>query len=464
MDHFTSEKGLNPNGYPVLWDGVPIRWERSPLQNEIRYRENINTVYKFPVKSSLSNNKVLKNSWNSEDEAETFPLPLKKNVNIPCLPDGEEITYVISPNLSSPSSPLKKFIIKSFGVILYHKTEGVYLSSGLRYLIHLRRDSYGYIDFLRGNWKTDEDVVDLFKRMTPDEIQRINQTLDFDLLWDDLWFDKTSFIYKKNKLRAKAKYVAISSKLNELVERIDLSPRSLEKNKWGFPKGKKEPSESSMGCALREFSEETRINKKHLSLTYDITTKQHQTVYEEYTGSDGKRYSTLYYVAETYSTYIPPKLVQNNLRDPTISDEASDLRWVTLDEARELITEDRVSLLESVEASILSGMITTTKPWFPPSTPDYDSLENFLVDHPRRPSFNRGFSSPFLLNERSDNLENTSRTSQTSQKELESFSSRKFIKIFDFQSQKESKGRLHKWEMFTSRVSLLKEENKTRRS
>jgi 8-oxo-dGTP diphosphatase len=96
---------------------------------------------------------------------------------------------------------------------------------------------------------------------------------------------------------------------------------------WSFPKGKVEPGESEEECALREVEEETGLRctlREELSAT-------------SYTDGKGR-----------------PKRVRYWLMEPVAGElayrhEVDEARWVSLDEARTLLTYQRdISLLDGL--------------------------------------------------------------------------------------------------------------------
>lgn len=97
---------------------------------------------------------------------------------------------------------------------------------------------------------------------------------------------------------------------------------------WTFPKGKADDGESDEDCALREVREETGL---HCRLEDELAST-------EYVDSRGR-----------------PKRVRWWLMAPTAddgftpNDEVDELRWVTPQEAAQLLSYDRdVALLEAV--------------------------------------------------------------------------------------------------------------------
>ena len=76
-----------------------------------------------------------------------------------------------------------KLPITSYGIIVFKKT-----SEGLKYLMIRRRNSFGYIDFIRGKYDLDdfEYIYNTILMMTVKE-QNDLLTHTFEELWSDLW-------------------------------------------------------------------------------------------------------------------------------------------------------------------------------------------------------------------------------------------------------------------------------------
>jgi 8-oxo-dGTP pyrophosphatase MutT (NUDIX family) len=103
-------------------------------------------------------------------------------------------------------------------------------------------------------------------------------------------------------------------------------------------------------CAIREFSEETRIP------VTDIKVVQKPPFIENFRGSNGKTYSTHYYLAEI-PTVIYPEIYDTPqcIRKSTVSEEASQVRWIDLDQASKLLNPRRYAILQSAVEQI-SGL------------------------------------------------------------------------------------------------------------
>lgn len=237
-------------------------------------------------------------------------------------------------------APKKNETIHSYGLITYSKTqEGVIV-----FLLYQRRDTYEYIEFIRGLWSK-ANVPKKFNAFTKKELSRVrNHT--HDELWDDFYVCKDYKTYK-DFAKPREKYNSIRA---HIPTYIDTAIPSLEDTPWGFPKGKKNGhQEDNISCAAREFEEETRFATSSFTFYPEISFK------EEFIGSNGKNYSSTYYLAYSPSQTTPKYIETNNhIRPHSISEEAADLKWVTFEEACELLDERKIVILKNVMAQIQS--------------------------------------------------------------------------------------------------------------
>ncbi|MCA9750219.1 MAG: NUDIX domain-containing protein [Romboutsia sp.] len=242
----------------------------------------------------------------------------------------------------SQKSTSKKWFsepITSYGLVLYTIS-----NKEILFLLYQRRDSFEYMDFLRGVWRNVGQLPALFSSMTTKERKRIRE-YTFDELWDDLWIEHNSKIYIDGYSRGKRKYDSIKDKIPNL---LDTTKSHIEEPPWGFPKGKKNSQyEKDLDCALREFQEETRLIRGLINI------ENYTPISENFKGSNGKAYATHYYIASTKNPIYPEKIqTPNGIRKDAVSEEASDIKWYTYNEAIELLNPQRRSLLKEVYDTI----------------------------------------------------------------------------------------------------------------
>lgn len=233
----------------------------------------------------------------------------------------------------------RRLPITSYGIILFTFNE----YKVPKYLIVQRRDTIEYVDFVRGQYSYN-DLKLYLSRMTDDERWRI-KNFNFDQLWEDLWINKEHRIYKKCYVKAKQKFEQIYDNLESI---LDETKSTVNEPQWVFPKGKKNIRENAIECARREFLEETRMSLDETKLFFD------KPFIERFKGSNGKSYSTHFYV--TYSEKeMQKKLIETNaLRKNklTISEEISDILWLDLCEIKNKINERRYNILVNIDKKI----------------------------------------------------------------------------------------------------------------
>ena len=182
--------------------------------------------------------------------------------------------------------------ITSIGIIVFtiHK-------DSLKYLLIRRKDSLGYVDFLRGKYNiyNKHHLINIFKEMTTYEHENI-LTKDFDTLWLNLWNSmddiNNELTQSKDKFEALKNGIVSEDKeynLKDLTEECTINWREPE---WGFPKGRRNFKEKDLETAIREFREETGYHIKDIDIIENIYPFE-----EIFTGSNFKSYKHKYYLA-----------------------------------------------------------------------------------------------------------------------------------------------------------------------
>jgi 8-oxo-dGTP pyrophosphatase MutT (NUDIX family) len=193
----------------------------------------------------------------------------------------------------------------------------------IKFLMIQRKDTIGYIDFIRGKY---HNVHTCINEMTRNEKLNI-LTKTFDELWDELWVCNGSRenFYKQEYTQAKMKFNKLD--INTLIKNIDNSKYSH--TEFGFPKGKRELGEMVIDCAEREFLEETRYNKN----TYQFI-KNYPTIEEKFTGTNGIEYRHIYYLVKMKDNIQPVYIDTNNRKQ---YGEVQNIGWFSFDECVKLI-------------------------------------------------------------------------------------------------------------------------------
>lgn len=182
--------------------------------------------------------------------------------------------------------------------IVSHGILGFKVVKGKRlFLLVRRKDTMGYIDFLRGKYAEDgSSLKTLIEEMTIDEHVKL-KTLDFDVLWDDLWVNHSSRPYLNEKRSAKIKFSRLDKEL--LLSGVESRWESAE---YCIPKGRKNFNESSIDCSKREFIEETGFKETDFKVIDETLVLD-----ENFYASNGVNYSHRYMLAEILSD-SPPRL------------------------------------------------------------------------------------------------------------------------------------------------------------
>lgn len=225
--------------------------------------------------------------------------------------------------------------IPSYGLILYYRDITDPKKPPL-FLIQQRRDTFEYVESVQGTWNN----VDSLKRIgngfsTEEKMRLTNHT--FEEIWDDLWIDKNAKMYKDGFDRAKKKYEHITKIINDpMFQRL----QSVQEPPWGFPKGRKNNhSESDKDCAVRETEEETRIPRE----MYNVLDVRYS---ENFKGSNGMGYSTVYFLCEVSKPFIPePIETPTCIRKTSLSEEVQAMKWVEYSEACKYLHERRQIIL-----------------------------------------------------------------------------------------------------------------------
>lgn len=208
--------------------------------------------------------------------------------------------------------------ITSFGIINLKKIDGK-----LYYLMICRKDTFNYVEFLRGRYETNdvEYLGSLLEGMTISERNLIVNN-DFDFLWNKLWIKKSQERFNKEYYSSKKKFNFL--KKNSYLHDLNLKVSFIwSEPEWGFPKGRRNLGESDRNCAVREFEEETGIKNGSYIILNDI-----RPVKEIFYGTNSNKYKHVYYVAvskEDIVTSIDP----NNFLQVS---EISSIQWFTFED------------------------------------------------------------------------------------------------------------------------------------
>ncbi len=222
----------------------------------------------------------------------------------------------------------------SYGIILYSKP---------LFLLYQRRDSYDYIELIKGRFEDESSFQKLVMGLCAEERSRI-EMYSFKELWDDLWVCIRSKSSKKTSKKYKLAHT-LWEKYKHTIPDIPHTPKSLIPTPaWGFPKGRKNPQETDIECALREFTEETGLPIDNIVLT------DSKPFIEDFIGSDNCHYINHYFLATTpqvlgSTTTVTSSTTKSKIRT-TLTLEATDIKWMTYDEAHAKVDARKATILK----------------------------------------------------------------------------------------------------------------------
>jgi len=222
-----------------------------------------------------------------------------------------------------------KLPIISYGIILFtqdlennnEKQPSETISKKYNYLMIRRKDSFGFIDFIRGKYNLSNinQIQNIFNEMSVIEKNRILKD-DFDTLWKDMWGDSRISHYKNEELSSYKKFESLKSginvgdKITNIFDIVNNSNTEWNETEWEFPKGRKNFKEKDLECALREFEEETGISSHMITIVENILPFE-----ETFIGTNLKAYKHKYFLA-----YIKDNSIDLNNFQKT---EVSKLEW-----------------------------------------------------------------------------------------------------------------------------------------
>ena len=178
----------------------------------------------------------------------------------------------------------------------------------IKFLLISRKHSLGFIEFIRGRYKISniEHIKYLIQQMQQNEIDNIKNNINtFKHLWKYLWgndqarMNNFEYNISKKKFDQLNNELYVDVKLEYLLDNI--KPNYLIPE-YGFPKGRKNKSESDRECAIREFCEESNLDKNDIKIIDEIN-----PITENLIGTNGIKYRHIYYVAE----YVSDKIISD---------------------------------------------------------------------------------------------------------------------------------------------------------
>jgi 8-oxo-dGTP pyrophosphatase MutT (NUDIX family) len=224
-----------------------------------------------------------------------------------------------------------KMPITSIGLIVFRKTP----DNNVQYLMICRKDTLGYIDFMRGKYSVynKDYLMNMLKQMTHNERELI-KTLEFNELWNNIWgSEDISIQYKSEEAVSRDKFNTLRNgillkndyyNLDTMVNKSNLLT-IWQEPEWGFPKGRRNYQEKDYECAIREFTEETGYQGKQIKNVKNLLPFE-----EIFIGSNYKSYKHKYYL--TYMNYNDSLITR-----PFEQSEVSKMEWKTYEDCMKVI-------------------------------------------------------------------------------------------------------------------------------
>jgi ADP-ribose pyrophosphatase YjhB (NUDIX family) len=206
-----------------------------------------------------------------------------------------------------------------------------------------RKYTVNYIQLIRGQYNELEidDLRLLFSRLTKEELTRV-RTVQFDELWQDLWEKKSSNTDFLSEYHiSKEKFLFINNFLKNFINDIE---SLYEHPEWEFPKGRRNDNESDFDCAIREFEEETGINKNNIHILDKLN-----PIIEDITGSNNKKYKMTYFIGILINDDIEIKLDDTNIFHKI---EVSDIKFLSHNEAYKNIRDFHIEKINIINSLI----------------------------------------------------------------------------------------------------------------
>jgi 8-oxo-dGTP pyrophosphatase MutT (NUDIX family) len=240
--------------------------------------------------------------------------------------------------------------ITSSGVIAFRKSKN---GSEIQYLLIRRKETLGYIDFMRGKYSVynKEYIMNMMKQMTNHEKERL-LTGDFEQLWKDVWGDgfcnnryKLEESVSHDKFNALYTGITLSNDFYTLESIIKESHQYSEwiEPEWGFPKGRRNNNETDYDCAIREFCEETGFTENIIKPIHNVIPFE-----EIFIGSNYMSYKHKYFLV--HMEYNDTLNMDNYQRS-----EVSKMNWSCIDDCLAKIRNynlEKKRIITNVDAAL----------------------------------------------------------------------------------------------------------------
>lgn len=206
--------------------------------------------------------------------------------------------------------------VHSYGVACVRKNPN---TGRYEVLMIKKRYTYAFIEFVRGVYDPykDVDLEYMFDSMTITEKSLI-QTRNFNTIWNYCNGEPIKSSDRSVYSRALKKHITLLEREGDVILRL-LSQTKNATLLWEIPKGRPNRKETPLISAVREFEEETGLDKDSYRILFDEGTIEYSFI------DCGVKYKYIYYLA-VLSGNITPKY---DYRNEHMLRELSELRFMT---------------------------------------------------------------------------------------------------------------------------------------
>lgn len=217
-------------------------------------------------------------------------------------------------------------------------------NDSIQFLMIQRKNTLFFVELIRGKYNLQDDVYisKLLRGMTQKE-QQLLLTCTFSELWFEIWGESSSVrSHRADYESSERRYGQFADRLPSLIHE---NPSKWTESEWGFPKGRRNPYETDISCAVREFQEETGLTAKDFTILHNTN-----SISETFFGSNQVHYCHKYYIAVCHKSTE----VEMNLNNFHMVREVGNISWCSLEEA---ITKIRPDNVEKREILLKAGKI-----------------------------------------------------------------------------------------------------------
>jgi 8-oxo-dGTP pyrophosphatase MutT (NUDIX family) len=190
-------------------------------------------------------------------------------------------------------------------------------------LLVKKRYTYAFVEFVYSNYNLHKNIrylANLFNNMTTSEKIDI-LTFNFDILWNRIFLIRNTTIFNNMYLfyqNKRIKFETIFANHDNMttIKNLIKNSKSID-TKWEIPKGRPDENDSDLNCAIREFNEETGVEKYQYKLLSTIPLK-------EQFKSMNVEYTNIYYLAMA-TKKVNPMVQMYNIDQ---IGEVENVRWI----------------------------------------------------------------------------------------------------------------------------------------